>query len=378
MLGFEIFGKAGHHGGADAGADEDIEHHAAFAKGLVDSDMRGAKTAAAGGDEADRPAAQETDQAVDIDLIFERDVVMHERRQPGQPGRSAGDLAASMVMNADEASGRDGMNLAGEGLDFRQCGGGRLAAAREHDHVGLTDGLARPRRSVAAAEIDHQRRGVFEPVEPFGDFVRIERAAGKHRLQAVGVDNLGFGRGEPLAHPAIEGGRQRLHAAVDQRHGARLRRRGERRDARGLLGEPPRQRRQQRLDDGGGFFDQLLIGRTRQCQHAGVADRDHVSRARAVGEKADLADQFAGPQLGDRLAIAGLAHRERAMQHQENRIRRPALRDQHLPAHQILANHGVERLEPLFGTERSKQRELLQGGAPRKYRTRSTHLAVPG
>ena len=270
------------------------------------------------------------------------------------------------------------MNLAGKGLDLRQCGGRRLAAAREHDHVGLTDRLARPWRGVATAEIDHQRRGVFEPVEPFGDVVRIERAAGKHRLQAGGIDDLGIDRGEPLAHPAIESARQRLHAAVDQRHGARLRRGGERRDARGLLGEPPRQRGQQRLDDGGGFLDQLLVGRARQCQHAGVADGDHVSRARDIGEEADLAHQFAGPKLGDRLAIAGLAHRERTMQHQEKRIRRPALRDQHLPAHQILADQGVENLQPLFGTERSKQREVLQGGAPRKYRTRSTHLAVPG
>src|SRR4029450_4951247 len=71
MLGFEIFGKAGHHGGADAGADKDIEHHAAFAKRLLDPDMRGSKTAAAGSDEADRAAAQEADQAVDIDLVFE-------------------------------------------------------------------------------------------------------------------------------------------------------------------------------------------------------------------------------------------------------------------------------------------------------------------
>ena len=280
-------------------------------------------------------------------------------------------------MNADEASGRDGMNLAGKGLDLGQCGGRRFAAAREHDHVGLTDRLARPGRGVAAAEINHQRRGVFELVEPFGDFVCIERAAGKHRLEAGGVDNLGIDRGEPLAYPAIESARQRLQAAVDQRHGARLRRGGEWRDARGLLGEPPRQRSQQRLDDGGGFLDQLLVGRARQCQHAGVADGDHIGRARDIGEEADLAHQFAGPKLGDRFAIAGLAYRQRTMQHQEKRIRRPALRDQHLPAHQILADHGVERLQPLFGTERSKQREFLQSGAPRKYRTRSTHWRYP-
>src|SRR5262245_36895279 len=61
MFGFEVFGKARHHGGADAGANKDIEHHAAFAKRLVDPDMRGAKTAAAGGDEADRATTQKAD-----------------------------------------------------------------------------------------------------------------------------------------------------------------------------------------------------------------------------------------------------------------------------------------------------------------------------
>jgi hypothetical protein len=170
---------------------------------------------------------------------------------------------------------------------------------------------------------------------------------------------------------------RRLQSAVDQRYRSRLRRGGEWRDARGLLGEPPRQRCEQRLDDGGGFLDQLLIGRTRQGQHAGVADGDDVGGARHIGEEADLAHQFAGPKLGDRLEIAGLAHRERTMQHQEKRIRGPALRDQHLAAHQVLANQGVENLQPLFGTERSKQREVLQGGAPRKYRARSTHLGGP-
>src|SRR5205823_9314419 len=104
MLGFEIFGKAGHHGGADAGADKDIEHHAAFAKRPVDSDMRSSKTAAAGGDEPDCAAAQKADKAIDVDLVFKRDMMMHERWQTGQPGRGAADLAASPVMNADEAA----------------------------------------------------------------------------------------------------------------------------------------------------------------------------------------------------------------------------------------------------------------------------------
>src|SRR5690242_13608851 len=114
------------------------------------------------------------------------------------------------------------MDLTGEGLDFSQGCRGRIPAAREYDHVGLPDRLVRPWRSLAAAKIADQRRGVFKLVEPFRDFVRIERAAGKHRLNAGGVDDLGIGRGEPLAYPALERAWQRLHSAVDQRHGARL------------------------------------------------------------------------------------------------------------------------------------------------------------
>ena len=76
MLGFEIFRKARRHGGADARADEDIEHHAAFAKRLVDSDMRGPEAAAAGGDKPDGPAGEKTDQTVDIDLVFKGDMVV--------------------------------------------------------------------------------------------------------------------------------------------------------------------------------------------------------------------------------------------------------------------------------------------------------------
>ena len=58
--------------------------------------MRRSKTAAAGGDETNRPAGQKTDQAVDIDPVFQGDMVMHEARQPGEPRRRAADLAASL------------------------------------------------------------------------------------------------------------------------------------------------------------------------------------------------------------------------------------------------------------------------------------------
>ena len=250
VFGLEVLCKAGRHRGTDAGADKDIEHRAALAKRLVDPDMRRAKAAAAGGDEPDGPAGQKPDQALDIDLIFERHMVMHEGRQPGEPGRGTADLAASPIVNAREATRRYGMNLAGKSFDISQCARGRIAAAGEHDHIGLSDRLARPHRCFAATEIDHQRRHMFELVEPLGDFGRVEFALRKHGAQACKVDDLGAGRGQPLAHSGIERRRQRLGSAVDQRHRSCPRRRAKRDQARGFLGEAPRQRRQQRFDDG--------------------------------------------------------------------------------------------------------------------------------
>ena len=70
VVGLVIFGKSRRHGGADAGADKDIERHAALAKRLVDAGMRGAEAAAAGRHESDRAAGQEADQAVDIELVL--------------------------------------------------------------------------------------------------------------------------------------------------------------------------------------------------------------------------------------------------------------------------------------------------------------------
>ena len=209
------------------------------------------KAAAAGGDESDRAAGQETDQAVDIDLILERDMVMHEGGQAGEPGRGAADLAAAPVVNANEPARRGGMNLAGEGLDIRQHAGAGASPRRdEHDHVGLANGLARPGRVFATAEINHQRRDLFDLVEPVGDFGRIQRPAGKHGFETGGIDDLGIGRGEPIAHAAIKRVRNRLVSTLDQGHGSRLRRSANRREARRLPGETQRERREQRLDDG--------------------------------------------------------------------------------------------------------------------------------
>src|SRR5229473_6029503 len=97
------------------------------------------------------------------------------------------------------------MNLARESLDLRQGFRGRISPAREHDHVGLTDSLARPCRSFATAEVNHQRRGVFEFVEPVSDLRCIQRAPGKRCSDAGGIDDLGIGRGEPITYSAIKG-----------------------------------------------------------------------------------------------------------------------------------------------------------------------------
>src|SRR5436305_13213770 len=89
MLSLEIFRKAGHHRRADTGADEDVEHHAAFTKRLVDNDMRRSAAAATRGDESNRATGQKADQAVYIDLIFKPDLMVDEGRQANEPGGGA-------------------------------------------------------------------------------------------------------------------------------------------------------------------------------------------------------------------------------------------------------------------------------------------------
>ena len=93
MVRLEVLGKAGRHRRADAGADKDVEGHAAFAKCLVDAGMGGAETAAAGRDEADRSPREETNQAVDIDLVLQRHMVMHEAGQARKPCRGAAETS---------------------------------------------------------------------------------------------------------------------------------------------------------------------------------------------------------------------------------------------------------------------------------------------
>src|ERR1700716_421033 len=107
------------------------------------------------------------------------------------------------------------MNLASESFDIRQSSCGRISTACEHNHVSLADSLARPCQSLATAEINHQRRGVFEFVEPVSDFGCIQRAPRKHCVDAGGIDDLGIGRGEPITHSAIKSAWQRFASAVD-------------------------------------------------------------------------------------------------------------------------------------------------------------------
>jgi hypothetical protein len=155
ILGFQIFCKSSCHRRADTRADEYVERYAALPKSLVDSYMRASQAAASRSDKSDRATGQETDQTVDIDLVFKRDMVMHKGGQSSQPSGSAADFTASSVMNANETSRRHWMNPASESFNFRQICCGRISTARKHNHISLTDSFAPPCRSFASAEIDH-------------------------------------------------------------------------------------------------------------------------------------------------------------------------------------------------------------------------------
>ena len=75
------------------------------------------------------------------------------------------------------------------------------------------------------------------------------------------------------------------------------------RPAFGGLREASRQRGEQRFGDRWIVLREVLIGRSRQRQHAGVANRDDIGGTRHVGEKADFADQLAGAEFGEWLGI---------------------------------------------------------------------------
>ena len=244
-------------------------------------------------------------------------MVMHEGGQASKPSSGAADFAAASVVNADEASRGRRMNLASEGFDIRQRPGGRISAAGEHHHIGLADRLARPRRSFTTAEVNHQRRDLFDLVEPISDLGCIQRPSGKHCVDTGGIDDLGTGRGKPIKQRAIISDWRRLASALDERHRPCLWRGANRGETRRLLGQPPRERREQGLDDGRGVLRKFLVSCARQHEHAGVSDRNHVGGARDICEKADFADQFAGTEFGDRCRMVGSTYSKRTVQHHE-------------------------------------------------------------
>src|SRR5258708_16862137 len=94
ILCLQILGKSRHHSRADTGADKDIEHHAALTEGFVDTYMCGSKAAATSGHESNRATGQKAHQTVDSNLIFQRNMVMHEAVQPSKPSRGSTDLTA--------------------------------------------------------------------------------------------------------------------------------------------------------------------------------------------------------------------------------------------------------------------------------------------
>jgi hypothetical protein len=142
-------------------------------------------------------------------------MVMHEAGQPSKPSRGSTDVTAPSIMNANEASRRPGVNLAGESLDIRQASHWRIAAAPEHNHVSLADSLARPGIGIAISEVNDQRRGVFKSVEPVSDIGRIRSSPGKLGIDAGDIDDLRIGGGEPKAHSTIKGARQQLASTFD-------------------------------------------------------------------------------------------------------------------------------------------------------------------
>ena len=122
LLGREQHGKAADHRGADAGAAEDIEVRAALRKGFEHADMGRAEPAAAGGDVAGRASGQEAMQALEVEVVLQRDVVVHPHVTPGEPGGGALDPAGARSCSRTSRRRAGGWVVnakASTGLSFR-------------------------------------------------------------------------------------------------------------------------------------------------------------------------------------------------------------------------------------------------------------------
>ena len=338
VVGVRAHGEGRRHGAAAGGAAHDVEGEARLQHRLVEADVGRTVGAAAAGDEAERRAADEAVEPLDVAHIVERDVVVHGDVAGRQPARRAGDGCVRLVQQ-DQALRVRRQQLGGQPLQRIGLLVGGMQTDGEHE-VGLPDRLLRPGRQLRLGDEQH--------IVAFG----LERIEHPRRLGAVDADRRRqhrLGHLRPHQDGAVaapecprqaddEGRGQLARAGTNERDGARARV-GRRLPADVGRGHAPCHRHGQRAPDRRALGRQRLELGPPQPQHQAVAQRGDGGGARAPGEEGDLADRLARTQLRDRLAPAFDGDRESARDDDIERLRHLAL------AHQHLATPQVERLE---------------------------------
>ena len=144
---------------------------------LVEADVGRTVGAAAAGDEAERRAADEAVEPLDVADVVERHVVMHGDVARRQPARRAGDGAVRLVQQ-DQALRVGRQQLCGQPLQRIGLLVGGMHADGEHQ-VGLADRLLRPGRQLRLGDEQH--------IVVLG----LERIERPRRLGAVDADRRG-------------------------------------------------------------------------------------------------------------------------------------------------------------------------------------------
>ena len=170
--------KAGHHCGAHAGAAHDVEHYAAFLKRLEDSDMGRPEAAAAARHISDRLANEEAMKACKVDVILDRNMVVHIHRPACQPCRRPGRGALAMFVNDNKAPMGEPMSAEGQFFHGIECGDGRSGNG-DDDLVGLADRLLCPGGQAVVGDIDDEIVIVLDRVQPIRDDRKVGGLPGK-------------------------------------------------------------------------------------------------------------------------------------------------------------------------------------------------------
>ena len=160
-------------------------------------------------------------QALEVEVVLQRYVVVHPHVTPGEPGGGALDPTGAALVQPHQPAARRRMGGEHESLDRIRAFGCR-PGGDDQDLVGLPDRLARPIGERVVGQIGDQLVFVLDGVEPIRHRRVVGGPAGKVAVEVIAREQAALAAAaDDVVEAIVEGLRDRLVAAGDHRDGAR-------------------------------------------------------------------------------------------------------------------------------------------------------------